>query len=786
MAKIALALIVKGTDEEAAFLNNCIENVAPHVDGIFITATYPRVDKNMAGIFEDGNSEIERIVKAYNGKLSNFEWCNDFAAARNFNFSQVPKDYDYILWCDADDMFRGLEQLRTIIEQNPSVDAFAFNYLYDFDKYKNPVIVHKKTQVVRNDGCVEWVGKLHEDFKENRQLNVQFVSSIERMHMTTEEHVKSAQLRNIEISSEEAKLNPNDPRVYFNLGNSYFGVGKFKEAKTAYNKFLATSQSYQEKYLVYQRISAVEKALGNKDKAIEYLFISLGMSPELPESYNLLGYLFFEYNMLDMAEKYLMMGLVKKPQYHSMIVYNPRDYDYNPMMALAKVYFNKSRPDLALPLLKGCLAIHPKDENLKSTVADMEREAKRLYKVVEASERIKGYGDDKEKILFEINKLDEDLQSHPEICRIRNTHFVKTESTGKDIAYYCGQTHHEWSGETIKTKGMGGSEEAVVNLAIQWAKLGYNVTVFNSCGVVPVEVDGVTYKPYWHYNPKDRYDYTILWRTPRLSEYDINTTKLYVDLHDVISEGEFTEKRLKKIDKIFVKTNSHRVLFPNVPDEKFAIIPNGQDFSLFTQDIQKDPYLIVNTSSPDRSMDVLPKLFKQIKKQVPQARMKWAYGFDIFDQSNKDDKRMMEWRDKVLKEMDEAGIENMGRLSQRDCAKLYLEGRILAYPSEFYEIDCISVKKAQACGCMPITTDFAAFEESVQHGIKIHSKKTKDDWSKPYQFTFGLEDETAQKKWVDAVVKELKSPMKDVTAIKEWTKKFDWKLISNTWIENFA
>ena len=273
----------------------------------------------------------------------------------------------------------------------------------------------------------------------------------------------------------------------------------------------------------------------------------------------------------------------------------------------------------------------------------------------------------------------------------------------------------------------------------------------------------------------------ILWRHPKLVDYDLNATDIYVDMHDVQPEGEFNEKRLAKIRKIFVKTKAHRVLFPSIPDEKFAIIPNGQDFALFDQKVKKDQYLLVNTSSPDRSMDVLPQLFKRVKEQVPQARLKWAYGFEIFDNSHGNDKMIMAWKEKVLKEMDEAGIENLGRLSQKECAKLYLEGNILAYPSEFYEIDCITVKKAQACGCMPITTDFAAFEESVRHGVKVPSKLTVDTWGK--EFGHGIKDKETQDRWVEAVVKQLKTPLDDRKDMREWAKRFDWKLISKQWIE---
>lgn len=195
--------------------------------------------------------------------------------------------------------------------------------------------------------------------------------------------------------------------------------------------------------------------------------------------------------------------------------------------------------------------------------------------------------------------------------------------------------------------------------------------------------------------------------------------------------------------------------------------------------IKKNKFLLVNTSSPDRSMDVLPELFLRVKKEVPKAEMVYAYGWEIFDNSYSDNTQMMNWKKDIVKKMKEAGIEDMGRLSQKECAKLYLEGNILVYPTEFAEIDCITVKKAQACGCMPITTDFGALEESVQYGIKIHSSKTKDNWAKNGKWSYGIEDEKAKDEWVKSVVDQLKQPIKDRNDMKDWTKKFAWDLIAN-------
>jgi glycosyltransferase involved in cell wall biosynthesis len=742
--KLALALIVKGDDKEAELLARCLNNLEDYVDGIFVTVTQP-------------NKAVEKVCKEFNAHLSHFEWCKDFAKARNFNFSQVPKEYDYIMWTDADDQWRGLEKLREVIEENKHTDAFAFWYLYDFDEYKQATVVHKKTMIVRNDGCVEWMGALHEDFKENRSIETKFIEGIERLHLTTHERVEIAQKRNVEVSKQDNELNPNDPRTLWNLGNSYLGAGMSKEAQETFEQFIKQSDSREEKYLAHLRLADVYKTMDIRDNAIENLYIAIGMRPDAPDAYTQLGFYFFEYGDYNMAEFYTLNGLMKKPPYHSMIVYNPRDYDYNPMMLLSKIYFLKNRPDLALPMLEGCLKIYPKNEQLRGYVDEMKKELGRMNEVVKELSELHRI-EDKGKLRKALNKVPKDLQSHPAICAIRNENFVKTESSGKDLVYYCGSTEHQWNPDLFKEKGFGGSEEAVINLSKEFAKSGWNVTVYNNCGSDVMVRDGVTYRPFWEFNTRDKQDVVILWRSPKAVDHNINASKIYIDLHDVIPQGEFTEKRLEKIDKIFVKTNFHRSLFPNVLDGKFAIIPNGMDFGLFDQDIKKDQYLLVNTSSPDRSMDVLPKLFKEVKKRVPQARLKWAYGWAIFDQTFSTDAKKMAWRDKINADMEDAGVENLGRLSQAECAKLYLEGNILAFPTEFAEIDCITVKKAQACGCMPITTDFGALNESVQHGIKIHSDKTKDNWCK-YQFSFGLEDEKAQKEWV--MVEQLQKPLDD-------------------------
>ena len=196
----------------------------------------------------------------------------------------------------------------------------------------------------------------------------------------------------------------------------------------------------------------------------------------------------------------------------------------------------------------------------------------------------------------------------------------------------------------------------------------------------------------------------------------------------------------------------------------------------------REPFLIINTSSPDRSMDVVPKMFKEIKKRVPQARLVWCYGWEGFKNAHSNDAKKMNWMNQVKKEIADAGIEDLGRITQKEVGELYQKASILLYPTHFAEIDCLSVKKAQAAGCYPITTDFGALETSNVFGFKSHSNKTKDNWNPPYVFHFGCNDEKEQQILIDATVAQLTKPkVMDVDKLKEWAEALSWPKIAERW-----
>lgn len=759
--KIAWAMIVKGDDNEAILLDRCLGYLKGNVDGIFITITQK-------------NKKVEEVCREYSANVSHFDWVKDFSAARNFNFSQVPTEYDFVGWCDADDILKNGQLLRETVKdmEKNHIDTVILPYLYDFDSNGLCTVRHLKTRIIKNDGCVSWVGAVHEDFHSNREIKQFLDEKIEVLHLTDEKRARQSSERNLEIAKEELKRSKNDPRSYYLMANAYLAQHDTKNALKYLKTFLAMSQSDEEKYLVNLTLSDI---LENERE--EYIGRAWALRPAYPNAYFKMGEHRYKQGKYREAKNFIELGLQMPKPDDSIIVYNPREYDYVPLTLMTNICFELGEYTKALATMELIQKIYPNDEAINAKKKAIEKEFGDVLKADEVLEKAKTIKDKKYLKKF-LDKLSPELKAHPKVCFFRNENFVKETSSGKDLVFYCSYTVKQWTPENVEKGGVGGSEESVINIAKNLQKMGWNVTVYNNCGKGGVW-DGVTYKPWWSYNVRDKQDVTIIWRHPKTIDFlDERAGRIFVDMHDVVQDGEFTKGRLEKIEKVFVKTRAHRILFPSISDEKVVIIPNGIDSEMFKEKMEKNTHLILNTSSPDRHLDATLDVFEELIRRQPDKpwKLAWYYGWGVYDSVHKDNKQMMNWKEKQVERYErlrEAGrFEGGTMISHTEIARKYLESGVFLYATQFMEIHCISALKAQIAGCKTITSDFAALNETVQKGIKIHTDGKK--WGK--EDTFG--DTENRDKYVNAILKG--------SEVGVLPKDFDWVSISNKWNENLC
>ncbi len=290
-----------------------------------------------------------------------------------------------------------------------------------------------------------------------------------------------------------------------------------------------------------------------------------------------------------------------------------------------------------------------------------------------------------------------------------------TQWPEKSIVFYTGRTAEKWTPDSLK-RGLAGAQTGVVYLAREWAKQGYKVTVYNYCRDGEGLYDGVEYRNYDRFNPWDTFDRLIIWRnkTVQMLDLPLKANKIFLELQDVPYNIEnFTKERLDRVDKIFVKCQFHRTLLPQVPDEKFAIIPNGVDRSLLELS-QHPKHLnkLIYASNYERGLEsMLLYGWPILKKESPEAKLEIYYGWQFFDESYKRNPEKQAWKQKMIELMNQPDVTDHGRIGQDKLVEEKSTAAIHYYGCTYQEVDCISVRESAMVGCVPVTTDFAALAE---------------------------------------------------------------------------
>lgn len=181
---------------------------------------------------------------------------------------------------------------------------------------------------------------------------------------------------------------------------------------------------------------------------------------------------------------------------------------------------------------------------------------------------------------------------------------------------------------------------------------------------------------------------------------------------------------------------------------------------------------VIYTSSYDRGLEHLLRIWPNVIKEVPDATLDIYYGWQLFDKFYKNNPGMMAWKKRMLKLMEHKSITDHGRVTQDEIAEKMKEADVWAYPTHFDEISCITGMKAQAFGCIPVVINKAALKETVQYGVKvdgdIFNPKVKEEYAKE-------------------LIKVLKRETKvDVDEMIKWAnKKYTWSSVAKQWSDEF-
>lgn len=775
MSKVALCLIVKGTDDEAIHLSRCLKSVSKFVDGIFININTKSGQKASQGVIDVANEHKANVIQT--------EWHDNFAEARNSNLAQVPEDYDWVLWLDTDDTIDNPEKIKEVAEVSKQYDAIYVDYLYDRDEEQNPLTVHMVARMFKNNGGHEWKGRIHETLIETRGVTQGATKDFTVIHHADEERKDRSLNRNVELLERqlEDEAKDPDPRTFYYLASTYMDVGATDSAKQLFGDYLQLSGWDQERSAAYTKLGRIYFEEGNRAEAKKNFMLAIGEDPDDPEPRVEMGSLEVDMKQYHKARRWLE-GVEKMEKNMSTLERNPMSYTFRTYLLLADAYLNMGGKWLkdAAKYAKKARRYKKKDKNVVEYTQMIEQLYKDKIELEDYVRRYKKFKDKNQtaKARKVLDSIPDNLADNAVVAALRkeNNPFKWPE---KSIAIMTGDTAiDEWGPWSLK-EGIGGSEEAVIRLSRQLSKQGYKVVVFAKPGPnVGMDEDGVMWRNYWDCNLEDEFDIFVAWRAPFIFEKNIKARKSYLWLHDVMEPGEFTPERIANFTKCIVLTKYHRELFPMIPDEKILLSGNGidpEDFEAYDGKIERDPHKMVYTSSHVRGLAYLYEIWPDVKKAVPDATLDVFYGRESYDAVHKGNPERMKWMDGMIakaKSLD--GVTDYGKISQERIVKEFFSAGIWPYPCPFPEIYCITAIKAQAAGAVPVGATTAALDETIQFGHKQQ---------------FGEFDKDDLSKYKESLIWWLQHPEEQEKIRSEmmaWARTNSWTKIAEQWCEDFS
>lgn len=597
-AKIALTYIVKDNSELELFQKS-LKSFMPYFDGLFVVVNglsgeHDLIHKEVkkykgTSISISPETHPEPYYKNEDGK---WEFVN-FAAVRQISFDMVTPDFDYISWADTDDILQGGIEIRNLVNnaKAQNLDAIFCTYYYscifnEDGSVKEPVIFHERERFLKN-GKYKWTSWLHEvcilkngDMKDAKMAQYTYAPDKKQnlvwVHTANYEKSLSALHRNVRILELQAKSEDyKDPRTLLYIAKTYFDIGtedKLIEADKYLDKYIPMSGWDEEIGVAYHYKGLIRQRQGKDIESIPFYKEAIKQHPKNHLDYLRLADAYFKVGDFENFQFYVNLVTALPELQSKATIGSPFEVK---ILFLTLKYLEAQRLGKLEDMKHYAKLRHDfvKDNLLEQVEHNIEvnQIAQAVHNYAVFLLKYEMYTE----VLYLMETLPEEFQGQEFVKRIISRMPGKVHDD-KSIVYFASfySPHFEkWNGNSLKV-GIGGSESAVIYLAEEWAKMGFNVTVYCDTPQDTV-INGVAYIKYWKFNMNDHFNILITWRTPYFGGLNLTARKHFVDLHDICNPDEWTEDKIKGIDKVFFKSKWHSEQIPQLPKEKRVIISNG-------------------------------------------------------------------------------------------------------------------------------------------------------------------------------------------------------------------
>lgn len=325
---ISLCMIVKN---EEKVLERCLSSVVHLVDEIIVVDT-------------GSTDNTKKIASKYTENIYDFEWVNDFSAARNFAASKATGKW--ILVLDADE-FVDEENFNTFIQElkvdGDRYDAYTAKIINFTGNFGESLIQNYHDRIYKNNGEICYFRHIHEQFKsiKGEQLKIKN-SSLVIFHSGYLSHTvteKNKTQRNKSLLEKEMNSGVENAFDYFNLGNEYSSIGEYEKALDAYIKAYKQKSDFRLSWISMALVQIVNCLINLKryNDALNVIHDAQNIYNTSPEFPYLKGQIFLQRGQLEDA-KQIFHHILNNDQKYNHIILRPDLKDQKPHSHLGEIY----------------------------------------------------------------------------------------------------------------------------------------------------------------------------------------------------------------------------------------------------------------------------------------------------------------------------------------------------------------------------------------------------------------------------------------------------------------
>lgn len=586
-------MIIKDDSELESFRES-LYSVLPYVKFAQITSNGKQTTQIEAFI-ESTRGIFPEVTIDY----THLAWNDDFSAQRNYSFNKIPSDYDFIYWQDSDDILVGGDLLLNVaqIAKETGKDVVFLAYWYgctfngkpSLQTFKEVDIEHYRERLIRT-GVITWKGRLHEtpvpvEGQKNNYTKLEYNQkdrAIAVMHTAKIDDSMEKMKRNkriLELQLKEERENDTaDPRTLLYLMKIYAEIGEDLEGCIKMGEeYLKKSGWDEERANACDLMATCYTKLDKPQDAIKFLHNAISEYPHQPLHYVRLAMSYFNVGRYRESRHWLEVASKIELDRKTAGINNIKDLKVSMTQLVLKLKYQVDKDiDGSVEAAKVLLQEQPIPENEENLNFLMDRQA--LKNASEATLTLLGYfemvGDDKSTKSV-LDALPLVISEQPFAIGHRKRISKPRIWKYNEICYFAnfgGKHFEKWDSHSL-SKGIGGSETAVIQLAKQWADQGYKVFVYGDPEFIG-EQQGVIYLPWYYFNPADKFNIFIQWRNASLAP-TIKAKKFIVDLHDVVAQADYSKEVMNAVDGVILKSEYHRKMLPELSDDKAIIISNG-------------------------------------------------------------------------------------------------------------------------------------------------------------------------------------------------------------------